>query len=70
MAKLENLTDMFSHLNNTNSSMQGKDKNILISTDKLVTPKKKLIWKNRARLGNFEMFSPMRTTCINDPYCS
>ena len=34
-AKLAEIADMFNHLNNLNSSMQGKDENILTSYDKL-----------------------------------
>jgi len=33
-AKLAYLADIFNHLNNLNSSMQGKDENILTSSDK------------------------------------
>lgn len=40
LSKLEYLTEIFTHLNNTNSSMQGRNENILTSTDKLVTLKK------------------------------
>ncbi|XP_068207531.1 protein FAM200A-like [Palaemon carinicauda] len=35
MSKLEYLTEIFGQLNNTNSSMQGRNENILTSTDKL-----------------------------------
>ncbi|XP_068247742.1 zinc finger BED domain-containing protein 5-like [Palaemon carinicauda] len=67
MSKLEYLTEIFSLLNNTNSSMQGRNENILTSTDKLVALKKKIIiWKNRASSGNFDMFPSMRTTCIKE----
>lgn len=67
MAKLEYVTDIFSQLNNTNSSMQGRDENILTSTDNMVALKKKIaIWKNRASSGNFEMFPSMRTTCTKE----
>ncbi|KAL7646078.1 UNVERIFIED_CONTAM: hypothetical protein RMT77_002979 [Armadillidium vulgare] len=67
MAKLEYVTDIFSQLNNTNSSMQGRDENILTSTDNMVALKKKIaIWKNRASSGNFEMFPSMRTTCTQE----
>ncbi|XP_068247921.1 zinc finger BED domain-containing protein 5-like [Palaemon carinicauda] len=56
MSKLEYLTEIFSQLNNTNSSMQGRNENILTSTDKLVNLKKKIIiWKNRASSGNFDV---------------
>ncbi|XP_068204824.1 zinc finger BED domain-containing protein 5-like [Palaemon carinicauda] len=67
MSKLEYLTEIFSKLNNTNSSMQGRNENILTSTDKLVALKKKIIiWKNTASSGNFDIFPSMHTTCIKE----
>ena len=67
MAKTKYLTDIFSQLNIVNSSMQGRNENILTSTDKLVTLKKKIvIWKNRAKLGEFGMFPTMRTNCTKE----
>ena len=42
--------------------MQGQNENILTSTDKLIALKKKVvIWKNRAKLGEFDMFPTMCT---------
>ena len=65
MAKMEYLTEIFDQLNIVNSSMQGRNENILTSTDKLVALKKKIvIWRNRAKLGEFDMFPIMRTDCI------
>ena len=56
MARIEYLTEIFGQLNIVNSSMQGQNKNILTSTDKLVALKKKIvIWKNRAKLGEFDV---------------
>ncbi len=47
--------------------MQDRDENILTSTDKLVSFKKKVvIWKNRAEDGNFEMFPLIRKSCIKE----
>jgi len=45
--------------------MQGREENILTSSDKLVAfGKKAAIWKNRAKYGNFEMFRLVRESCI------
>ena len=64
MDKMEYLTKIFGQLNIVNSSMQGLNENILTSTDKLVALKKIIvIWKNRAKLGEFDMFPTMRTNC-------
>ena len=43
MAKMEYLTEIFGQLNIVNSSMQGRNENIITSTDKLVAPKKKIV---------------------------
>ncbi len=57
VSKLEYLIEIFAQLNSINTSMQGRDENILTLTDKLVSFKKKvLIWKNRAEDGNFKTF--------------
>ena len=54
---MEYLAEIFGQLNIVNSSMQGQNENILSSTDKMVALKKKIvIWKNRAKLGEFECF--------------
>ena len=64
---MEYLTEIFGHLNIVNSSMLGRNENILTSTDKLVALKKKIvIWKNRAKLGEFDMFLTMRTNCTKE----
>ena len=61
LSRLEYLAEIFAHLNSLNTSMQGREKNILTSSDKLVAFKKKVaIWKNRAKDGNFEMFPLVR----------
>ena len=43
MAKMEYLTEIFCKPNIVNSSMQGRNENILTSTDKLVALKKKIV---------------------------
>jgi len=59
------LAEIFTHLNSLNTSMQGREENILTSSDKLVAFKKKVeIWKNRAKDGNFEIFPLVRESCI------
>ena len=53
---MEYLTEIFGQLNIVKSSMQGRNENILTSTDKLVALKKKIvIWKNRVKLGEFDV---------------
>ena len=47
--------------------MQGRNENIPISTDKLVALKQKIIiWRNAAKLGDFEMFPTIRTNCSKE----
>ena len=47
--------------------MQGRNENILTSTDKLVALKKKIvIRKNRAKLDEFDMFPTMRPNCTKE----
>ena len=47
--------------------MQGRNKNILPSAHKLVALKKKIVvWRNRAKLGEFDMFPGMRTNCTKE----
>ena len=55
--KLAYLADIYQHLNNLNTSMQGAKENILTSTDKLLAFKNKLsVWKKHLSRGNVEMF--------------
>ncbi len=55
--KLAYLADIYQHLNNLNTSMQGTKENILTSTDKLLAFKNKLaVWKKHLSRGNVEMF--------------
>ena len=57
LSRLEYLAEIFAHLNGLNTSMQGREENILTSSDKLIAFKKKVaIWKNRAKDSNLEMF--------------
>ena len=44
MAKVEYLTEIFVQLNIVNSSMQGRNENVLTSTDKLVALKNKIVF--------------------------
>lgn len=63
LAKLSYLSDIFSHLNQINSSMQGPNENILTSCSKLFTLKDKLkIWKKRVQKNQFEMFPSLSVT--------
>ena len=56
-AQLAYLADIFQHLNVVNSCLQGRNENLLTSTDKLVSLQRKIqIWKSRVTGGNFEMF--------------
>lgn len=55
--KLSFLTDLFEHLNKLNSSMQGRDENILSSSDKIMAFIEKLnLWKTKINQGNLIMF--------------
>ncbi|XP_050066484.1 zinc finger BED domain-containing protein 5-like [Aphis gossypii] len=55
--KLSFLTDLFEHLNKLNSSMQGRDENILTSSDKIMAFIEKLnLWKTKINQGNLIMF--------------
>ncbi|KAL4100732.1 hypothetical protein QTP88_020766 [Uroleucon formosanum] len=55
--KLSFLTDLFEHLNKLNSSMQGRDENILTSSDKIMAFIEKLnLWKTKINQDNLIMF--------------
>ncbi|KAJ4932883.1 hypothetical protein JOQ06_029722, partial [Pogonophryne albipinna] len=55
--KLAYLADIFSHLNDLNIRMQGKNENILTATDKLNDFRSKLrVWQNKVAKKNIEMF--------------
>lgn len=64
--KLAYLADIFSYFNSVNTSLQGKNENILTSTDKLLAFQKKLLlWKNRiAQNRKFDMFPLLATENI------
>ncbi len=55
--KLAYLADIYQHLNNLNTSMQGTKRNILTTADKLLPFKNKLVvWKKHLSRGNVEIF--------------
>ena len=65
LSRLEYLAEIFAYLNGLNTSMQGREENILTPSDKLIAFKRKVaIWKNRAKDGNLEMFPLVRQNCI------
>lgn len=57
IAKLAYMADIFEHLNELNKKMQGRNENILASSDKLQGLKKKLeLWQKELQKGYLEMF--------------
>ena len=64
-SKLAYLVDVFHELHLLKSDMQGRNENILSSTDKVIAFQKKLaIWKKRIAAGNLEMFpSTLKSNC-------
>lgn len=52
------LADIFNYINSVNTNMQGREENILTSTDKfLAFQKKKIVmWKRKVTENNVEMF--------------
>ena len=64
-SKLAYLADIFHELNLLNSGMQGRNENILSSTDKINAFQKKVtIWKKCITAGNLEMFpSTLKSNC-------
>lgn len=55
--KVSFLTDIFEHLNKLNSSMQGRNENILTSTDKMMAFNEKLtLWKTQVDQKKLTMF--------------
>jgi hypothetical protein len=55
--KLSFLTDLFEHLNKLNSSKQGRNENMLTSSDKIMAFIEKLnLWKTKVNQGNLIMF--------------
>jgi len=64
---LEYLTEIFGQLSGLNSSMQGRNENILTSMDKLVAFTKKVtLWKSRVKAGTLDMFPLVRKTCVKE----
>ena len=50
--------DIFYHLNELNTRMQGQNENLLTSTNKINGFHSKLhLWKQHMKIGNLEMFS-------------
>ena len=63
-SKLQYLADIFQKLNILSTSMQGKEENILTSTNKIKAFQVKLhIWKNTAIKDSLEMFLLVTNTC-------
>jgi len=51
------LSDIFNYINSVNCNIQGRDENILTSTDKLLAFQKKIVmWKRKAAENSLEMF--------------
>ena len=64
IAKLQYLASVFQHLNFLNSSIEGKEENILTSIDKVKEFKRKLpIWKRTVMKGSLEMFLRVSNNC-------
>ena len=56
-AKLAYLADIFQHLNELNTQMQGQKENRLTSTDKVKGFQQKVqLWQQHVQRGNLEMF--------------
>uniref|UniRef100_A0A670JTK9 Uncharacterized protein n=1 Tax=Podarcis muralis TaxID=64176 RepID=A0A670JTK9_PODMU len=57
-ARLAYLADIFHHLNELNTRMQGRNENLLTSTDKINGFRAKLqLWHQHVESGNLEMFT-------------
>lgn len=55
--KLCYLADIFEHLNNVNTSMQGRGENLLSSSDKMKALAEKMrLWNVKVKEGNLDMF--------------
>lgn len=66
-SKIAYLADIFQELNILNSGLQGRNENILTSSDKInAFQKKLLLWKKRAAAGNLEMFPNVNLTNHQD----
>lgn len=63
-AKLAYLSDIFTHINELNKSMQGLSSSILTYTDKIAAFTSKLkLWRSRVEKGVWDMFPSL---CVND----
>ncbi|XP_050066389.1 zinc finger BED domain-containing protein 5-like [Aphis gossypii] len=57
-AMLAYLADIFNYINGVNTNMQGREENILTSTDKLLAFQKKIVmWKRKVTENNFEIYN-------------
>ncbi|XP_035211219.1 zinc finger BED domain-containing protein 5-like [Stegodyphus dumicola] len=57
-ARLAYLADIFHHLNELNTRMQGRNENLLTSTDKINAFRSKVqLWHQHVESGNLEMFT-------------
>jgi len=62
-SKLAYLADIFQLLNNVNTAMQGRNENILTSTDKIHGLQQKIgLWKKHVAKNNLEMFPQVAKT--------
>ena len=71
-AKLPYLADIFYHLNEVNTRMQGRNENLLTSTDKINGFRSKLhLWQQHVEIGNLEMFplTPKHQNANNAVLC-
>ena len=71
-AKLANLADIFYHLNELNARMQGRNENLLTSTDKITGFRSKLhLWQHCVEIGNLEIFplTPKQQNANNAALC-
>ena len=71
-AKLAYLEDIFYHLNEVNTRMQGRNENLLTSTDKINGFRSKLpLWQQHVEIGNLEMFPliPKQQNVNNAAFC-
>ncbi|XP_035209931.1 zinc finger BED domain-containing protein 5-like [Stegodyphus dumicola] len=66
-ARLAYLADIFHHLNELNTRMQGRNENLLTSTDKINGFRSKVqLWHQHVESGNLEMFTlTMQWQCVH-----
>ena len=71
-AKLAYLADIFYHLNELNTRMQGRNENMLTSTNKINGFRSKLhLWQHRVEIDNLEIFplTPKQQNANNVALC-